>query len=470
VTLRFFRWPFGAAAWLVLAGCAAPRALPPGQAAQTALASGLEPPPVPVEALSGPAAKQSAVLAGKQAQDDLRRSIFVAAWTLVRDKHYDKTLGGLDWAGLRQRYEPRAIGAPDQASFYRQLNEMLGELGQSHLEVSGPGAEPVAAAKEPTGPGDPGLVVRIIEGKPTITHVRPGSSAERAGLHPGFLVTHVGGRALGEPLGHTRSLRPVEERFQRRMLIARTLGGPVESQVTIRYLDHHDRPGERVLKRETPPGQPVQIGLLPPLYPEVRVSHDGDIGVIAFNYFLVQPVLPQVQRALDECRARKAKAVILDLRGNPGGLGAMAIPVAARLVSQPLVLGTIQFRDFENTLKAEPSMGVKPFTGRVVILTDEGTASTSELLGAGLQEAGRATIVGDTTLGAVLPSAIEQLPGGAVMQYPVADFRTPKGVLIEGRGIQPDQRVFETRSAFREGRDPVLDAGLAAARQSGHRP
>jgi carboxyl-terminal processing protease len=190
------------------------------------------------------------------------------------------------------------------------------------------------------------------------------------------------------------------------------------------------------------------------------------VGIIAFNFFLIQPVLAQVQKAIDGFRTQGAKALILDLRGNPGGLAAMAIPLAARLVAKPLVLGTIQFRDYANTLNASPSLGVTPFTGPVVLLTDEGTASTSEVLAAGLQEAGRALVVGDTTLGAVLPSAIVGLPGGAIMQYVVADFRTPRGILIEGRGVQPDRRVVETRAALAAGRDAVLDAGLVAARAS----
>jgi carboxyl-terminal processing protease len=105
-----------------------------------------------------------------------------------------------------------------------------------------------------------------------------------------------------------------------------------------------------------------------------------------------------------------------------------------------------------------------PFTGPVAILTDEGTASASEMLAAGLQEAKRAIVVGDVTLGAVLPSVIEALPGGAVMQYVVADFKTPKGVLLEGRGVQPDRRVIETRSGLQTGRDPVLDAALNAVK------
>ena len=91
------------------------------------------------------------------------------------------------------------------------------------------------------------------------------------------------------------------------------------------------------------------------------------------------------------------------------------------------------------------------------------------MLTAGLQEAKRAVVVGDSTLGAVLPSVVEALPGGAVMQYVVADFKTPKGILLEGRGVQPDKRVVETRAALRTGRDPVLDAALVAV-QGSRRP
>ena len=407
----------------------------------------------------------------RSADRQTRRSIFEAAWTIVRDKHYDKTLGGLDWTALRAKYEPLAVGAPDQATFYRFLNQMLGELGQSHLEVSGPGAPASphldASSDEPSGgSAEPGLTVRAIEGRATITAVRPGSPAERAGLRPGFLVTEIGGWPVTPVTRAARPLRPVEERFFLRVAAARRLSGAPGSRVALKYLDANDQPGHVVLVREQPTDKPVKLGLLPALYPDVRVTQSGDVGILSFNLFLSEGVLPKVSSALDGFRARGAKAVIIDLRGNPGGQGAVAIPIAARLVDKPVTLGTLQFREFAQTFTASPSLGVKPFTGPVVILTDEGTASTAEIFAAGLQEAGRAQVVGGTSLGAVLPSQVESLPGGAVIQYVVADFKTPKGVLLEGRGVQPNRRVVETRAALLSGRDPVLDAAMATARAS----
>ena len=234
------------------------------------------------------------------------------------------------------------------------------------------------------------------------------------------------------------------------------------TRVSIAYLDDRDRPGNAVLVRDPPRAAPVQLGHLPPLYPEVRAYEIGDVGVIGFNVFLLQPMLEDVKKAMARFAAHHVKAVVLDLRGNPGGQGAMAIPIASLFVTEPLTLGTLQFRDFGQTFTARPEMGAMPFTGPLAILTDEGSASAAEILAAGLQEARRAIVVGDTSLGAVLPSVIEALPGGAVMQYVVADFKTPKGVALEGRGVQPDRRVVETRAALRGGRDPVLDAALVA--------
>jgi carboxyl-terminal processing protease len=485
---------------LLATGCAAP-APPPAVAVSPAPAAppgpAVEPPPF---AAAAPASPTQAV----DARTALRRQILDAAWRTVRDKHFDRTLGGLDWNAVRAKYEPLALGAPGDAAFYRVLNQMIGELGQSHMMITGPGAEDEVDAEElappgeaprplttpptppmtptaPTAPGgtapplslpatgalgEPGLTVRSIEGRPTITRVRAGSSAEHAGLRPGYIVTEIAGRPLAAPGGSSHPLRPVEERFAVWRAATRRLLGPAGSRVSVSYLDDRDRPGKVVLLREESRVPPIELGHLPPLYPEVRAYEIGDVGVIAFNIFFVQPVLEDIKRALARLISHHVRAVVLDLRGNPGGQGAMAIPVASLFVTEPVTLGTLKFRDFGQTFTAKPEMGAVPFTGPLAIVTDERTASASEMLAAGLQEAKRAIVVGDTTLGAVLPSLIEALPGGAVMQYVVADFKTPKGVLVEGRGVQPDKRVVETRAALRTGRDPVLDAALVAVRAS----
>jgi len=459
-----------------LAGCGTAPAPPAAEPTQAAPDARLQPPPFP----AGPNPSAATRLDQRQTQ---RREIVEAVWRTVREKHFDPKLGGIDWDAVRRRYEPMALAAPDDAAFYRTLNDMLGELGQSHMMVTGPGAtdeeagepnptdQPAAETDGASQTGDPGLVVRIVDGRPTITAVRPNSSAAKHGLAPGFVVTAIGGRPATAVASQRRSLRPVEERFAIRRAILHRLQGRTRTKVTLDYIDNADKPGQVLLERDPPAGPVRQIGYLPPLHPEARVYETNGVGVIAFNVFLLDPLLDDIKRAVDRFVSHHVKGVILDLRGNPGGLGAMAIPVASEFVGTPTTLGSMIMRDttrtdavttFAQTFVAQPSLGRTPYLGPLVILTDEGTASASEILAAGLQEAGRARVVGDSSLGAVLPSVVASLPHGAVMQVVVADFKTPKGILLEGRGVQPDQRVLETRSSYRAGRDPVMDAGMAA--------
>jgi carboxyl-terminal processing protease len=77
-----------------------------------------------------------------------------------------------------------------------------------------------------------------------------------------------------------------------------------------------------------------------------------------------------------------------------------------------------------------------------------------------MQELGRASVVGERTAGAALPSYFQKLPTGALFQYAIGDFKTPKGVLIEGRGVAPDVEVKMNRRALLDGHDPQLDAAI----------
>jgi len=467
--------PYGLLLLVAAAGCAGktPNTTP----GATAAGPTVQPPSF--EPSTGPAPKPES----RSPYASSRPAIFDAAWTAIRDKHYDPKLGGVDWVAVRKRYEPMAIGAPDEPTFYRVMNDMLGELKQSHLFITGPGDESELGpqTEEQSGGtvpqtaidlntlGDPGIIVRVIgtgNGAATITFVRPNSSAAKAGLRAGTVVTHIGGRPLAS-LKSRRAMRPVEERFHLRRLASQALTGPVGSQVTVKISDSNGTSKDVLLRRDAPAEQPIRVGNLGPLYPEVSSRQVGDIGIVAFNYFLLEPVLKKVAASIDQFRSRKVKGLVIDLRGNPGGVAAMAIPLVRQLVKERTPLGTLQHRDHQNVLVAEPSLDITPYLGPVVILTDEGTASTSEIFAAGLQAAGRALVVGQVTLGQALPSVIESLPGGAVLQYVVADFKTPKGVALEGRGVIPDRLVLETPSALAAGQDPVLEAALTIIRSKG---
>src|SRR6476659_717919 len=134
----------------------------------------------------------------------------------------------------------------------------------------------------------------------------------------------------------------------------------------------------------------------------------------------------------------------------------MAPGIAGVLGEKATSLGTMTMRAGYTRFFVNPQPN--PYLGPVVILTDGGSASTSEIFAGGLQELERAVVVGERTAGAALPSFFQKLPTGALFQYAIGDFKTPKGMLIEGRGVAPDIEVKLTRRALLEGRDPQLDA------------
>jgi carboxyl-terminal processing protease len=136
----------------------------------------------------------------------------------------------------------------------------------------------------------------------------------------------------------------------------------------------------------------------------------------------------------------------------------MAPGITGVLEKEQVLLGTMHMRSDHTNFVAFPQENA--YLAPVVILTDGGSASTSEIFAGGLQELGRAVVVGERTTGAALPSFFQKLPTGALFQYAIADFTTPKGMLIEGRGVAPDVEVKLSRRSLLEGRDVQLDAAI----------
>ena len=145
-----------------------------------------------------------------------------------------------------------------------------------------------------------------------------------------------------------------------------------------------------------------------------------NVGYIRFNVWVI-PMMPKLREAI--VSMKDAKGIIFDLRGNPGGVGGMSNGIAGFLFSKSASLGTMKYRSGEMNFNIYPQKDA--FAGKIIIITDYGSASTSEVFAAGMQETGRAKIVGETTAGAVLPSVIEKLPTARCfnMRLPTTNHR-----------------------------------------------
>jgi carboxyl-terminal processing protease len=377
-------------------------------------------------------------------------------WRTVVEKHYDPTLGCIDWASIRRSYAARVAETEDRQQAYATINEMLDELAQSHFRLfEGDGGEDAML------PASVPLQVRWIEG--TLVVVR----SEVSEVPPGAVLEAIDGTGVADMIARAKSRTKGQSdsafafaaaRAAMVALSCRKAGVPKPVRMA---LPGAEASVERVVHCAAPTGELVSLGNLTnvPTRVEHRMLEGTAVGHLAFNVWML-PMIERVRGALAELRAQGMQALVLDLRGNPGGVGPMSVPVARMLLDRPANLGTLRFRSFAQTFNVEPDDD--PFTGPVALLVDEGTASTSEIFAAGMRDIGRVTIFGgQPTAGAALPSVIEELPSGAVLQYVVGDYHSPTGAAVEGKGIAPDVRVDETVADFAAGRDPVLEAAAA---------
>jgi carboxyl-terminal processing protease len=398
---------------------------------------------------------------------------FDTAWTRVRDMHYDPELRGLDWDAVRAELWPRAARARTMTELRSAITAMLDRLDESHFglipqEVAQaiPGD---SASRAQDATAEVGVELRIIDGALVVSQVAPGSSAFRAGVRAGWLLESVDGVRPADAIARLRALKGAELRDARLRLTAgfqQRLRGAAGSEVEIALLNGA---GERVrvrLPRESR-GEAVRVGNLPPMVPllEYRRVRAGDrtVGVIRFNHWLPQ-ISAHFDRAMDDLR--DTDGIVLDLRGNTGGVAGMVMGTAGHFVAERVPLGIMRQRTSELRFVVNPrgttvdGRPVRPFAGPVAILVDELSVSTSEIFAAGMRHLGRATLFGQPTPGQALPAILGRLPSGDLLMHVVADLTLPDGSRIEGAGVVPDQVVPLRRDDLLAGRDAAFSAAV----------
>ena len=424
------------------------------------------------------AASSFAALTAEQKRVDLES--FDKVWTTIQEKHWDTSFGGLDWKAVRTELRPRVERAQSESEVRDIIGEMLARLHASHYgvipgavyhdlanPVTSEGDEAVSAAPAASEQdGTPGIDIRVIDQEALVVEVETKSAAAREGVRPGWAITAINDENLAPAL--RRTAETYKTSTMREMMLSRVvfsrLYGPAGNPVDIEFRDGHDRRVNLSLEREPFRGVPAKFGYLPEEHVWIESKRIGtDVEYIRFNLFL-DPIhlIPAFQDAVRGCI--NCAGVVIDLRGNPGGIGLLATGIAGYFVTQPDErLGTMQMRDLPLKFVVNPRPPV--FTGKLAVLIDGLSASTSEIFAGGVQDLGRARIFGTRSAGAALPSMIERLPNGDGFQYAAASYTSEGGKVLEGTGVTPDDEKRLTRTALLAGKDPALDAAVDWIRQ-----
>lgn len=407
---------------------------------------------------------------------------FDAAWLTIHDTYYDPAFGGLDWDGVRRELRPRVERASSPDEQRAIVREMLGRFGQSHfaLLTASPDVD------EPIGPAGVPFDVRIAAAGAVVTRLHGeavgGTNLGVGRIRPGDVIRRIDDVAVDT------LVESIDEHDPRRaelawQLVTRALAGSPGTSVRLLVA----RPGGGVpsaagngqeaaaedveldidVERHVGPGEVVTVGHLPPMRVHLeaealRTKTGRAVGLIRFNVWMATVAEPFAE-AVD--RFRDHAGIVIDLRGNRGGLADMIRGVAGHFLEQPVVLGRMRMRDLDLEFRANPrrstsdGRSVVPFRGSVALIVDELTASASECFAAALQGIGRAHVFGTRTSGQALPAVTQQLANGDVLLYVVGDFVTPTGARLEGAGVVPDVEVPVEPGSLAAGHD-ALHAAL----------
>ncbi|HEU4881933.1 MAG TPA: S41 family peptidase [Longimicrobium sp.] len=336
---------------------------------------------------------------------------------------------GLDSLTDAQLYEKAARG-------------LLVEIGDPYADLFSP--EQLAAFSREalrnsyTGVG---MQITLIRDTATVTRVFVGSPAAQGGVLPGDRVVRVGDEGVtGIPL---------------EQVTQRLLGTPGTS-VQVQY----HRPGTGAVQRTF-----VRERVKLPSVGYAVMLEDG-IGYVPLNGFN-DTSGEEVLRALVDLRKRGATSYVLDLRGNSGGSLEQAVRIAGLFLRPGQQILRADFRgapDETYDARAQPVVPDAP----LVVLTDEGSASASEIVAGALQDHDRAVIIGTTSFGKGLVQDIFQLEGGWALKLTTGRWYTPSGRTIqrprhlnaEGRLVEEPQDSLIERPVFRSdaGR-PVYGGG-----------
>ncbi|MFN3429247.1 MAG: S41 family peptidase [Candidatus Sericytochromatia bacterium] len=165
---------------------------------------------------------------------------------------------------------------------------------------------------------------------------------------------------------------------------------------------------------------------------------EGNVGYIRLNTFMANDAADEVKNALNKFKNKSG--IIIDLRGNPGGLLPNAIDIGSMFIKEGPIVHVVNREGEKQSYKASGKVIVDAKIP-VVVLVDGGSASASEILGGALQDTKRAVLIGTKTFGKGLVQTVHPLSDGSGVAITTNKYLTPAGHDIHKKGIEPDIKV-----------------------------
>jgi carboxyl-terminal processing protease len=386
-----------------------------------------------------------------------REEVFETVWKDIDEHYYDPKFGGVNWQEIHERYLPLVQAAKDDRDFYAIVDRMTAELHDAHTRFSSP--EQWANRKKHQGVSV-GFRAGYVEDKVVVLDVFPESNAGHAGVEPGMIVTSLDGQPIADRLAEsaTNVLPSSTERVTKLRILSNAFAGTSETPFEAGLQRADGTVFEVKFARQTLTSEPRVMA--------AKLS--SGFGYIRFDEFSPS-LVKDFKTAVKNLRA--TPGLILDLRRNRGGVGA-TLEAMARLFFDSKTLFerrmsrkqvTASERDGHHAEEKQVFLGTRGaqiYSAPVVILVSEYSASAAEVFAAGMQDSGRAKLVGSPSCGCVLGITHDRvMKGGGVLEISEVLWFSPKDRKLEGEGVIPDRQAAPTIASLQKRNDLVLEEG-----------
>ena len=423
----------------------------------------------------------SAITAGPAAAQTAAAPIasYDSAWAALARTYWDTSFIATRWRPAHDSIRA-ALGADaDAASVRAAIRALIAVPRQSHFVLLPASATPVPANAGPSDdkrPGTVGLDVRAIGQEVVVWRVAADGAAARSGIRTGDVIRQIDTLPVARMRTTLRDAMPNDPAKADALVttsVKARLGGSVGDTLLLVLSDRRGRSRAHAVVRTPLSGRLTQFGNLPPIVVtatgaretvRARGKRPRSVALITWSAWF-----PALSPTLDTLffANRDADALIIDLRGNPGGVIGMVAGISGHVLDTVVSLGELRSRSgllrFSSNPRRVDGTGRRttPFAGPIAIIVDEFSASTTEFFASGMQAIGRARIFGATSAGQALPAAMGRLPNGDVLMHVIADHADARGRRVEGIGVVPDQASPLRIADLRAGRDAALDAARA---------
>lgn len=348
--------------------------------------------------------------------------LFEKNWQVIKNEYYDSSFNHQHWSKWKNRYQGKIKNEDDAKVAIDTMIASLDDPYSRYMTKDEFAEQNVSITSKISGIG---VNITNDAGKIRIMNVIEETPAQFADLRRNDIILTINGKNVS-------GLSLTE--------VSNLVKGPVNTFVDMEILRNKQKINKKIIRKEI-------------IIKTVKSTNDKNIGYIQITSFISNSTPNEFLEALEN--TQKSKGLIVDLRGNTGGLLTNAIFIANLFIQKGRLVSIVGRNGYKYDIMAQ-DVNVD-ISKPVIILVNGASASASEILSGAMKDYHKAKILGTQTYGKGMVQKIIPMPDETGLNLTIAKYLTPKGTDINKKGIRPDVEVKFTKKDIQNKKDVQLE-------------